>query len=287
MRRVVATAVGIVLAGGRSTRMGRPKAALEWHGSTLIQRVVGIVGRVVDGPVVVVKAPGQELPELPAGVVDAVDAREGRGPLQGLAAGLEAVADGAEWAYVSSTDVPLLHPAFVTAVLRVAEREDVDVALPVAHGFRHPLAAAYRTALLPDVERLIAEDRMKPAFLFERARVRKLDEAELLRDRDLAGADPELLSLLNVNEPAEYERARARSAPSVTVRRFGALARNGVGHQPLPVRAATLGAAAAAAGVELDGHVVAALNGDQISRDPGYPLASGDAVAFIAADAGG
>ena len=267
--------------------MGRPKAALEWHGSTLIQRVVGIVGRVIDGPVVVVRAPGQELPELPAGVVDAVDAREGRGPLQGLAAGLEAVADGAEWAYVSSTDVPLLHPAFVTAVLRVAEREDVDVALPVAHGFRHPLAAAYRTALLPDVERLIAEDRMKPAFLFERARVRKLDEAELLRDRDLAGADPELLSLLNVNEPAEYERARARSAPSVTVRRFGALARNSVGHQPLPVRAATLGAAAAAAGVELDGHVVAALNGDQISRDPGYPLASGDAVAFIAADAGG
>jgi molybdenum cofactor guanylyltransferase len=267
--------------------MGRPKAALEWHGSTLIQRVVGIVGRVVDGPVVVVRAPRQELPELPAGVVDAVDAREGRGPLQGLAAGLEAVADGAEWAYVSSTDVPLLHPAFVAAVLRVAEREDVDVALPVAHGFRHPLAAAYSTALLPDVERLIAEDRMKPAFLFERARVRELDEAELLRDRDLAGADPELLSLLNVNDPVEYERARARSAPAVTVRRFGALARNGVGHQPLPVRAATLGAAAAAAGVELDGHVVAALNGDQISRDPGYPLASGDAVAFIAADAGG
>jgi molybdopterin-guanine dinucleotide biosynthesis protein A len=267
--------------------MGRPKAALEWHGTTLLQRIVGIVGRVVDGPVVVVRAPGQELPDLPSGVVVAVDAREGRGPLQGLAAGLAAVADGASHAYVSSTDVPLLHPAFVGTVLRIAEREDVDVALPVAHGFRHPLAAAYRTSLLPAVERLIEEDRMKPAFLFESARVRELDEAELLRHRDLADADPELLSLLNVNDPAEYQRARARSAPAVTVRRFGALARNGVGHQPLPVRAATLGAAAAAAGVELDRHVVAALNGDQISRDPGYPLAAGDAVAFIAADAGG
>jgi molybdenum cofactor guanylyltransferase len=283
----MATAAGIVLAGGRSTRMGRPKAALEWHGTTLLQRVVGIVGRVVDGPVVVVKAPGQELPELPRGVVVATDAREGRGPLQGLAAGLEEVLGRAEHAYVSSTDVPLLHPAFVGVVLRAAKREDVEVALPVAHGFRHPLAAAYRTALLGEVERLIAEDRMKPAFLFERARVRELDEAELLRDRELAEADPELLSLLNVNDPAEYERARARTAPDVTVRRFGALARNGGGHEPLAVRAATLGAAAAAAGVALDRHVVAALNGDQISRDPSYPLAAGDTVAFIAADAGG
>jgi molybdenum cofactor guanylyltransferase len=275
------------LAGGRSTRMGRPKATLEWHGSTLLQRVVGIVGRVVDGPVVVVRAPGQELPGLAGEVRVVSDAREGRGPLQGLAAGLEALGSDAERAYVSSTDVPLLHPAFVAAVLRAAERDDLDVALPVAQGFRHPLAAAYRVALLPEVERLIAEDRMKPALLFEQVRVRQLSEADLLADPELAAADPELLSLLNVNDPAEYERARARVAPAVTVRRFGALARNGSGHEPVPVHAATLAAAAAAAGVTLDRHVVAALNGDQISRDPEYPLAAGDQVAFLAADAGG
>ena len=103
-----------MLAGGRSTRMGRPKANLEWHGSTLLHRVTGIVGRAVDGPVVVVRAPDQELPELPPGVRVVEDAAEGRGPLQGLAAGLAAVAGEAELAYVSSTDVPLLHPAFVS-----------------------------------------------------------------------------------------------------------------------------------------------------------------------------
>ena len=267
--------------------MGRPKAALEWHGSTLLRRVVGVVGRAVEGPVVVVGAPGQELPQLAPRVELATDAREGRGPLQGLAAGLAAVGARAERAYVSSTDVPLLHPAFVGAVLRAAEREDADVALPVAHGFRHPLAAAYRTALAGEVERLIEEDRMKPAFLFERVRTVELDESELLRDRELADADPELLSLLNVNDPGDYERARARSAPAVTVRRFGALAPGRAGLAPLPVHAATLGAAAVAAGVALDRHVVAALNGDQISRDPDYPLAAGDTVAFLAADAGG
>jgi molybdopterin-guanine dinucleotide biosynthesis protein A len=266
--------------------MGRPKASLEWHGSTLLHRVAGIVSRAVDGPVVVVRAPDQELPALPPGVRVAEDAAEGRGPLQGLAAGLAAVAGKAEVAYVSSTDVPLLHPAFVGAVLTAATREDVDVALPVVHGHKHPLAAAYRTSLLPAVEELIDQDRMRPAFLFERSRVRELSEEDLLRDRELAEADPELLSVLNVNEPDDYERARARAAPSVTVRRFGTLG-SGLGREPLAVRAATLEAAAAAAGLALDRHVVAALNGDQISRDPELPLAAGDAVAFLSADAGG
>jgi len=277
---------GIVLAGGKSTRMGRPKAALEWHGSTLLHRVAGIVGRVVDGPVVVVRAPGQELPGLPPATRTVEDAREGRGPLQGLAAGLAAVAGEAELAYISSTDVPLLHPAFVAAVLAGAARDDVDVALPVAHGFRHPLAAAYRTSLLADVEELVDRDRMRPAFLFERCRVRELDERQLLRDPAVARADPDLLSLVNVNDPSEYERARSRAAPSVTVRRFGTLA-PASDRQPLTLRAATLAAAAAAAGVPLDRHVVAALNGEQITRDPQLPLAAGDTVAFLAADAGG
>jgi molybdenum cofactor guanylyltransferase len=133
---------------------------------------------------------------------------------------------------------------------------------------------------------LIEQDRMRPAFLFERSRVRELSEEDLLRDRELAEADPELLSVLNVNEPEDYERARARAAPSVTVRRFGTLA-SGFGREPLAVRAATLEAAAAAAGLALDRHVVAALNGDQITRDPELPLAAGDAVAFLSADAGG
>src|SRR6266581_6089080 len=100
---------GIVLAGGRSSRMGTPKAALEWHGSTLLRRTAGVLARMVDGPVVVVRAPGQALPALPAQVEVVEDPREGLGPLQGLAAGLAAAADRAEIAFVCSTDMPFLH----------------------------------------------------------------------------------------------------------------------------------------------------------------------------------
>src|SRR4051794_27364230 len=283
----MAETAGIVLAGGRSTRMGSPKAALEWHGSTLLRRITGIVGRAVDGPVVVVRAPGQALPALPDGVEVVDDARGGRGRLQGLSAGLAAVRAEAPAAYASSTDVPLLHPRFVRCVVAALD-DATDIVLPEVGGFPQPLAAVYRTELVDLVERLIAEDRMRPAFLFEACRVRRLDAEALLADAALAALDPGLESVLNLNEPADYDAARARPAPEVTVRVFGALRRlAGASAEPALVAAATLGEAAAATGLSLDEHVVAALNGDQITRDPEAPLAAGDAVAFLAADAGG
>jgi molybdopterin-guanine dinucleotide biosynthesis protein A len=230
---------------------------------------------------------GQQLPRLPEDVEVVEDAREGRGPLQGLAAGLAAVGDRAEVAYVSSTDVPLLHPRFVRTVLGALDG-DTDVVLPHVGGFPHPLSAAYRVALLPAVERLIAEDRMRPAFLFEACRVRRLDADALLEDPALAALDPALDSVLNLNEPGDYDQARERAAPEITVRRFGILRRMGNGApDPALVAAATLGEAAAATGLQLDEHVVAALNGDQITRDPEAPLVTGDTVAFLSADAGG
>ena len=283
----MAEATGIVLAGGRSSRMGTPKAALEWHGSTLLRRVVGIVGRAVDGPVIVVRAPDQELPSLPADVEIAEDAREGRGPLQGLQAGLAAARAHAPVAYASSTDVPLLHPRFVGRVVAGVD-DGTDVALPHIRGFPQPLAAAYRTELVEVVARLIAEDRMRPAFLFEACRTTRMNADALLRDPALAALDPELDSVLNLTEPADYEAARARPAPEVIVRVFGALRRAAAASgDPALVPAATLAEAAAAIGLTLDGHVVAALNGDQIVRDGETPLVAGDAVSFLAADAGG
>jgi molybdenum cofactor guanylyltransferase len=94
--------------------------------------------------------------------------------------------------------------------------------------------------------------------------------------------------VLNLNEPADYEAARARPAPEVAVRVFGALRRHStLENDPALVAAATLGEAAAASGLGLDGHVVAALNGDQITRDPQAPLVAGDSVSFLSADAGG
>jgi molybdenum cofactor guanylyltransferase len=269
--------------------MGTPKAALEWHGSTLLRRTVAIVARATSGPVVVVRAPGQELPELPDGTLVADDPHEGKGPVQGIAAGLAALTGRADVAFVSSTDMPFLHPAFIRMVLRtLAESDDTDVALPLARGYKQPLAAGYRVRLAASAERLVKEDRLKPAFLFEECRVETLDDAALKRDPVIAALDHDLDSVLNVNTPQDYAAARARPAPEVTVQLFGHLARGGGdASRPHLVRAATVGGAADALGVVFDRHVTAALNGDQITRDRLMPLAAGDAVFFLSADAGG
>ena len=276
----------MVLAGGRSSRMGAPKAALEWHGSTLLRRTVGILARATGGPVVVVRAKGQELPELPKDVEVIDDPQPNKGPVQGIAAGLAALQDRADVAFVSSTDMPFLHPAFVRRVLR-AVHEGADVGLPVARGYPQPLAAAYRTKLAVTAERLVAAGRLRPAFLFEQCAVSRLDEAALKDDPVLAALDPRLTSVVNVNEPDDYRTARDEPAPEITIQRFGVLAAQ---HHRAPetVRAATVAEAAAAAGVDFGGgHVTAALNGDQITRDGQTPLAAGDTVFFLSADAGG
>jgi molybdopterin-guanine dinucleotide biosynthesis protein A len=281
----MAHAAGIVLAGGKSSRMGSPKAALDWHGSTLLRRVTGIVARSLDGPVIVVSAPGQALPALEGAVEVVADEREGRGPVQGIAAGLAAIGDRAEIAYVSPTDVPLLHPAFVRRVVGALD-DDLDVVLPEVGGYRQPLSAAYRTGLLTIVEELIAADRMRPAFLFERSRVLNLGEADLLQDGALNRLDPSLASVSNLNEPTDYERAHALPAPEIAVEKLGPLTTRSAKRRKT-VRAWSLGAVAAAADLTLDEQVVAALNGAQVRSDPELPLVAGDTVAFMVANAAG
>ncbi len=270
--------------------MGTPKAALEWHGSTLLRRTVGVVARAAGGPVVVVRASGQDLPPLPGGVIVVDDPRPGKGPLQGIAAGLAALAGRADTAFVTSTDLPFLHPAFIQAVLRALAapgpgRDVPDVALPVARGYQQPLAAAYRAGLAGLAERLIAKEQLKPAFLFAKCTVARLDEPTLLADPVLAARDPGLDSVLNVNTPGDYRAARARPAPAVTVRLPGGGAKAAA--RTRQVRAATVGEAAVAAGLPPGQPATATINDDCVTRDPQAPLAAGDTVSFALGDLAG
>jgi len=262
---------GIVLAGGRSTRMGTAKAALEWHGSTLLRRMTGLVGRVVDGPVVVVAAPGQRLPSLPERVELAADPAEGRGPLQGIAVGLAALAGRAETAFVCAVDLPFLHPAFVRRVLR-GLADGADVALPVVRGYPQPLAAGYRTALAPLAAGLLAAGRARVGGLAERCAAQRLGEATLLADPVLAALDPDLDSVRNLNSPSDYATARARPAPWILV---------WYGGRQAPVEAATL-ATAAELVLPARGQVAVRveLNGDRVGWDDELPLATGDRLAL-------
>ena len=196
------TAGGIVLCGGESRRMGRPKAMLPFGPERMLQRVVRLVGEAVE-PVVVVAAAAQELPPLPPGVDVLRDRRPDRGPLEGMAVGLRALAGRVEAAFVTACDVPLLVPALVRRVVELAGA--CDAAVPHVGGRDHPLAAVYRTSVLEAIEALLAADRLRLAWLFDRVRTRRI-AADELQD-----VDPGLESLANVNGPADYLAALARS----------------------------------------------------------------------------
>lgn len=196
------TTGGIVLCGGRSERMGRPKAMLPFGPETMLQRVARLVGEAVR-PVVVVAAPGQELPELGPAVRVVHDRRAGRGPLEGIRAGLETFGDEAEAAFVTGCDVPLVVPDFVRRMVELAT--GFDVAVPHVGGRDEPLAAVYRTSVLPQIEALLAADRLRPAFLFDQVRTRRVTPDEL------TDVDPQLASLANVNSPAEYAAVLRRA----------------------------------------------------------------------------
>jgi len=192
------TIAGIVLCGGVSKRMGQPKAWLPFAGELMLPRVVRLLGAVVQ-PIVVVAAPDQEVPPLPPGIDIVRDAEKGRGPLQGLLAGLTALQGRADAAYVSSCDVPFLQPAFVKRLIDLLG--DNAICVPRVGDYHHPLAAVYRLDVAAAAPRLLEEDRLRPVFLFEAVPTRVVEAAEL------ADVDPRFESLRNLNTREEYEEA--------------------------------------------------------------------------------
>lgn len=274
------TAAGaVLLAGGRSTRMGAPKAWLDWHGSPLVRRVAGLLLRAVPGPVVLVRAAGQPLPPLPPRVTVVADPEPDLGPLAGLATGLAELAGrGVPVAFACSVDLPLLHPALVGAVLAalapdaagpgVAEppgEQTTQAAAPEVDGRLQPLAAAYRTGLAAVAAGLVAAGDRRATALLQAGRTVRLDRERLLADPALAAADPQLRSLLNLNRPEDYRAALALPLPEVTVLRAGLAVQRAAG------RLATL-LPGAGAPPEVT------LNGLRVPADPELPLLAGDVV---------
>jgi molybdenum cofactor guanylyltransferase len=192
------TTAGIVVCGGQSKRMGRPKPWLPFAGEIMLPRIVRLLSQVV-APVVVVAAPGQDLPPLQPGVVLVHDEERGRGPLQGLAAGLKALFGHAETAYATSCDVPFLQPAFIRRLIEL--RGPNSICVPHVGDYYHPLAAVYRIDVLAAVEKLLAEDRLRPVFLFD------LVPTRIVKAEELTDVDPALQSLRNLNTSEDYQAA--------------------------------------------------------------------------------
>ncbi|MFN0051719.1 MAG: molybdenum cofactor guanylyltransferase [Planctomycetales bacterium] len=189
---------GIVLCGGRSSRMGTSKALLPFGPESMLQRVVRILQSVVT-PIVVVGAAGQALPPLPPSVLIARDEQEALGPLAGLATGLAALRGKADAAFATACDVPLLNPDFVWQMIR--SLGEADLAIPRVGDYDQTLAAVYRITVEPVLRELLQQRELRLGLLRDRVRTQTVEEASL------RVVDPQLLSLWNANTPEDYSTA--------------------------------------------------------------------------------
>jgi molybdopterin-guanine dinucleotide biosynthesis protein A len=284
--------------------MGRPKALLPFDGLPLIVHVVDRL-RSVCPEVVVVAAPGQDLPSLP--VTLARDDVAYQGPVGGIAYGI-AAASG-EACFVTSCDSVFLDTRLVTRLF--SRLEGHDVVVPRWNGRLQPLHAVYRRTVLPLLHGQLERHELRPVQLFDKVRTLTLDEAHV---REI---DPEGWSFFNMNTPGDYAEALKRweqvraggdgtSEPSArcTVELFGVarlLARTREVSIALP-EGATLAHVLAGLAERLPvlvGQVITPdraglvdgyacnVNGLDFVRSPGAPVAPGDSIVILAADAGG
>ncbi len=266
---------GIVLCGGRSSRMGRAKAWLPWGGRPMLAHVVARLAEVVDD-VVVVAAPGQVLPDVPARIVR--DPHEGCGPLAGIREGLRHAAG--DLCFVTATDAPHLTVAFVEAVLGEGR-----AAAPVIDGYVQVLSAAYPRAGADVAKTLLDSGRRRPLDLLEHFDYLPIPAERL----------PDIASVRGFNTPDEYlVAARADDARPVTVELMGR-ARARIGQPELEVPAGSLRDILGCVGTRvalIEGDLVAppyavSLEGRVFVRDLRIPIGPGEHVIVLDASVGG
>ena len=196
---------GIILCGGESKRMGKPKAWLPIGGELMLPRVVRRLAEAVS-PIVVVAASKQDLPPLPGDVKIVRDEAPGRGPLQGVAAGLAVLQGSVDAVFATSCDVPFLRPVFVRRMIELLG--DRQICVPYIEEIYHPLAAVYRLEVLHAVHKLLNDNHLRLTSLFDAAPTR------IVPAEELRNVDPMLETLRNLNTPEDYEKA-VRDAQSV------------------------------------------------------------------------
>ena len=193
----------VILAGGRSRRLGQDKALAAFAGEPLICRVVRRAARAVAAgadDTIVVAGNAARAGALPLGRETrcVADAFPDGGALGGIYTGLQAARAG--WALVVACDMPFLSAPLLQYM--AGQRAGVDAVVPVIAGHPEPTHAFYSRRCRPAIRARLEAGKLQIAGFYDAVKVRYISETAARR------FDPELLSFCNINHPADLERAR-------------------------------------------------------------------------------
>jgi len=200
-RAVPPTLTTIVLAGGKSLRLGRDKSREVVGGEALLSRVLRVVTPLSAEVLLSVSRESPPPADVP-GVRIVIDTAPGKGVLGGLHTTL--MASHTWHNLVVACDMPFLSAELLRYMAGLAR--GYDLVVPRLDGQTEPLHAIYSKGCVGPIARLLEQGHLRIAGLFPLVRLRYVEQDEVERH------DPERFSFLNVNTEADLERARRVSS---------------------------------------------------------------------------
>jgi molybdopterin-guanine dinucleotide biosynthesis protein A len=192
----------IILAGGKSSRLGRSKALQVIEGKSLIQWVIDRLAT-LSTEIIIATAHGEAIPCSSAVKTKTVaDTYPGSGPLVGIYSGL--IASSSSRAIVVGCDTPFLSVGLLEYMTQICST--FDVVVPRIKNKLEPLCAVYSKNCSSPIQSLLEQDELRIRKLFSMVKVKYVEEDELNR------FDPEHLSFFNINSQADLDRARKLAA---------------------------------------------------------------------------
>ncbi len=188
----------IIVCGGQSSRMGHDKALLQIGSTTFLQRIISTVRQALpSAEILVAAAVDQQLPPLPKGLKVCRDSEPNAGPLEGVRAGLQALSCVPCRVFLTGCDTPLLQPGVISLLFE--QSDQAAAVLPVDGTREFPLCSVIHSSLLEAIDSMLASGERRLRQLYCHSAVRRIP-VDVLRT-----ADPQLLSLHNVNSADDYQ----------------------------------------------------------------------------------
>lgn len=185
---------GVILAGGKSRRMGTDKAQLKIAGQSLFERSLQLLQSFFATIIIAGDRPDLARPGIPA----IADLYPGSA-LGGLHTGLKSAST--DWIFVAPCDMPYSDTRIVTALLQ--NREGVDAVVPRTPGGYEPVFALYHKNCLPQMEVMLQQNQLRIYDFYQRISIHYLDPPQLPEGWQRA--------LLNINTPEQLAKIKKES----------------------------------------------------------------------------